>query len=562
MLTRKLAGRFALAVAAVLLTGTVPSAIAQSKSVVRSGSFEVGGFVGSSYGIDQFRVMGGGNATYAVNKYLLPYVEFSYFPGIGRTSSGTFPDTGRPFTTSYSIPLTDFHGGVHIRLPILREKPVVPYLVFGVGGLSHFNRTVNATFTDSSGGGHAGAAYSCRGNEFCRKYGWWHSLLYRAAFWTACRSEGIQTDGGLYRCFRQGRRRLFLPDTVSVASRRQFVAAALALAAKPAPACDLKGLATPHKIGSLVLTASDREGEFDRTSVDCPFVFHRNSLFYMTYVAFDGVGYQTGLASSEDLVHWQKRGCILRRDPASPVTRYNIALNWILRANDLHSVGELSRVDGRYLGVYHAYPNSGYEQGAAVIGLCRSTDSVHWELDDPCLRAEDGADWERGGLYKPCLVKSGATYYLFYNAKNREARWHEQTGVAISTDLKSWKRYEGNPILPNGPAGQPRFAIRQRPVRAEVRKAMGALLFRPRRPGCGTRSGGDFRRPATSRKMQRDRDRRRPAGVGRLLLRAQTVHGLVQGRSLSFLLRGFAGERPRGPRNFRGPLASLDVNQS
>lgn len=244
-------------------------------------------------------------------------------------------------------------------------------------------------------------------------------------------------------------------------SRRQFVAAALALGAKPTSACDLKDLETPHKIGSLVLAASGVEGEFDRISVDCPFVFHRRGLFYMTYVAFDGVGYQTGLASSADLVHWRKLGCILRRDPASPVTKYNVALNWILRKNDLHSVGDLTPVDGRYLGVYHAYPNSGYEQGAAVIGLCRSKDLTRWELEGPCLRAEDGADWERGGLYKPCLVKDGAAYYLFYNAKNQaEARWHEQTGVAISTDLKNWKRYEGNPILRNGPPGSPdsRFA--------------------------------------------------------------------------------------------------------
>ena len=244
-------------------------------------------------------------------------------------------------------------------------------------------------------------------------------------------------------------------------NRRQFVAAALALLAKRTLACDLKGLETPHKIGSLVLAASGAEGEFDRISVDCPFVFHRRGLFYMTYVAFDGVGYQTGLASSADLVHWRKLGCILRRDPASPVTRYNVALNWILRKNDLHSAGDLTPVDGRYLGVYHAYPNSGYEQGAAVIGLCRSKDLTRWELEGPCLRAEDGADWERGGLYKPCLVKSGAAYYLFYNAKNQAAaRWHEQTGVAISTDLKNWKRYEGNPILRNGPPGSPdsRFA--------------------------------------------------------------------------------------------------------
>jgi predicted GH43/DUF377 family glycosyl hydrolase len=101
------------------------------------------------------------------------------------------------------------------------------------------------------------------------------------------------------------------------------------------------------------------------------------------------------------------------------------------------------------------------EQGAAVIGLCRSRDLTDWELEAPCLRAEDGAEWERGGLYKPCLVKDGTRYYLFYNAKNQtEGRWHEQTGVAISSDLKNWQRYERNPILRNGPPGSPdsRFA--------------------------------------------------------------------------------------------------------
>jgi predicted GH43/DUF377 family glycosyl hydrolase len=248
---------------------------------------------------------------------------------------------------------------------------------------------------------------------------------------------------------------------MTATSRRRFLSSALAFAARPAAASAPKSLDTPYKIGSMVLAASNREGEYDRISVDCPFVFHRKGLFYMTFVAFDGTGYQTGLASSEDLVQWEKQGCILRRDPNSPVTRYNIALNWILRENGLYSAGELTPVDTRYVGVYHAYPNSGYEQGAAVIGLCRSSDLSHWELEAPCLRAEDGAEWERGGLYKPCLMKNGSTYYLFYNAKNQtEARWHEQTGVATSTDLKSWKRYAGNPILRNGPSGSPdsRFA--------------------------------------------------------------------------------------------------------
>jgi hypothetical protein len=61
---------------------------------------------------------------------------------------------------------------------------------------------------------------------------------------------------------------------------------------------------TPYKIGRLVLAASGGTSEFDSHSVDCPFVFEHDGLFYMTYVGFDG-GYQTGLASSRDLVQWR-----------------------------------------------------------------------------------------------------------------------------------------------------------------------------------------------------------------------------------------------------------------
>lgn len=216
---------------------------------------------------------------------------------------------------------------------------------------------------------------------------------------------------------------------------------------------------TPYKYGKLVLAAATGPGAFDSKSVDCPFVFHHDGRFYMTYVAFDGIGYQTGLASSNDLVNWKKLGCILKRDPNSPITRYNVAMNWIVRENAMRSPGSLKKVHGRFLGAFHAYPNPGYEEGPAVIGLCWSDDLLHWELGEPCLRPEDGADWERGGLYKPCLVEHEGTYYLFYNAKTRNlpktegGGWHEQTGVAISTDLKKWPRYEGNPIVRNGGPG-------------------------------------------------------------------------------------------------------------
>jgi predicted GH43/DUF377 family glycosyl hydrolase len=227
------------------------------------------------------------------------------------------------------------------------------------------------------------------------------------------------------------------------------------------PACTPGYLSTPFKYGRLVLSASERPTEFDSRSVDCPYVFHHRDRFYMTYVGFDGVGYQTGLASSRNPVTWRKEGCILRRDPDSPVAKYNIALNWILRENDVRSPERIRKVRGRYLGVYHAYPNPGYEQGPAVIGLSWSADLFHWTLEAPCLRPQDGADWERGGLYQPCILEHAGRYYIFYNAKNdAPRRWREQTGVATSGDLKTWTRYERNPVVANGPAGSPdeRFA--------------------------------------------------------------------------------------------------------
>ncbi|MFN7996460.1 MAG: hypothetical protein U0Q18_22805 [Bryobacteraceae bacterium] len=218
---------------------------------------------------------------------------------------------------------------------------------------------------------------------------------------------------------------------------------------------------TPFKYGKLVLAASPEKDAFDSRSVDCPFVFSHEGRFYMTYIGYDGTGYQTGLATSTDLVRWTREGCILRRDPASPVTRFNVAMNWIVRENPLRSAGRLTRIRDRFLGAYHAYPQPGYESGPAVIGLCWSDDLRHWQLDQPCLHPNNGEAWERGGLYKPCLVEHQGWFYLFYNAKTAGSNdWREQTGLAISADLRTWRRHTGNPILINGGAGSPdeRFA--------------------------------------------------------------------------------------------------------
>jgi hypothetical protein len=102
---------------------------------IRQGTFEAGGFVGSSYGVGAGDVMGGGTISYAVTKGFLPYAEFTYFPSVERTASGPIGNTSNTFSVTYPASGTEFHVGVHYRIPI-RESHFAPYGAFGVGSLS------------------------------------------------------------------------------------------------------------------------------------------------------------------------------------------------------------------------------------------------------------------------------------------------------------------------------------------------------------------------------------------------------------------------------------------
>ncbi|MBN2311284.1 MAG: hypothetical protein JXR94_20070 [Candidatus Hydrogenedentes bacterium] len=204
---------------------------------------------------------------------------------------------------------------------------------------------------------------------------------------------------------------------------------------------------------TLVLEASYRIGAFDSHAVDCPFPFWHAGRYRMTFVGFDGIGYQTGIAESEDLERWENKRLLIGRGEEGSFRQYNFALTWIVRDTDLFGTGELEQVDGMYVGTYHAYPMAGYERGPASIGFCRSADLEHWEIDPPSFHAKDGADWERGGLYKSCLLRHEGVFYMFYNAKTTASPWVEQTGLATSVDLKRWERHGASPVLRLGPKG-------------------------------------------------------------------------------------------------------------
>ncbi len=281
-------------------------------------------------------------------------------------------------------------------------------------------------------------------------------------------------------------------------TRRDFlhsaVAASCSLVAPPvlAESDPITPYLTPYKYPGLLLRGTGNAGDFDSKSVDDPIVFRPHDHFYMLYIGFDGTGYQTGLAESTDLVRWHRVALVGPRNPAFQWTKYNLAISSILRDKSLHGAGSALKHKGRYLAAWNAYPNSGYEAGAAVIGLATSPDLLHWELTEPILRPEHGAPWEHGGLYRPdLLLRHDGTFYLYYNAKTDTlpkeqcGGWREQTGLATSRDLTHWTRYVGNPVLANGPydSADARFASNPYVMTYRGRYAMFYFGFTYTRPG-------------------------------------------------------------------------------
>lgn len=115
---------FILSVGLLTTSGT----LAQDIPSVRTGNFEIGAFAGESYGLDRFRPMLGGNVAYGVlTRYLYPFGEVSYLPGLLRSQP-----VGSGGSIKYSLNMTDVHGGLHIRFRH-GESKFVPYAVVGAG---------------------------------------------------------------------------------------------------------------------------------------------------------------------------------------------------------------------------------------------------------------------------------------------------------------------------------------------------------------------------------------------------------------------------------------------
>jgi predicted GH43/DUF377 family glycosyl hydrolase len=217
---------------------------------------------------------------------------------------------------------------------------------------------------------------------------------------------------------------------------------------------------TPYKFGVVL----KEEGK----KVDCPSVFRHGDHWYMTYIIFDGTGYETALAESRDLLHWEKLGKILRFGDGS---WDDLQKAGYIALQDYHWGGsyEMEKFNGRYWMSYLGGKLSGYETDPLSIGMAWTNDPsvpVEWSrLGDPVLSAAqpDARHFEKLTLYKSHIIRDpqkrlGYPFIMYYNAKSQQG--YERITMAVSGDMTHWIRYGNEPLIDNGGgiSGDPQIA--------------------------------------------------------------------------------------------------------
>jgi predicted GH43/DUF377 family glycosyl hydrolase len=208
---------------------------------------------------------------------------------------------------------------------------------------------------------------------------------------------------------------------------------------------------TPFKHGVIL------KGEGGRY-LDCPAVFRHGDRWYMTYITFDGSGYDTCLASSDDLLSWRPLGRILSRGSGGWDAE-QIAGYVTLQDTVWGGSCALQRVDGKYWMSYLGGALKGYETDPLSIGVAWTLDPskpVEWQrLKQPVLTRDqpDARHWEKLTLYKSNIILDqdrtlGWPLVMFYNAKTVSG--YERIGMAVSSNMVDWVRYGADPVVDNG----------------------------------------------------------------------------------------------------------------
>lgn len=219
---------------------------------------------------------------------------------------------------------------------------------------------------------------------------------------------------------------------------------------------------TPFKYG-LVVTP-----ENDTKKIDCPSVFRKGNNWYMTYIQFDGRGYETFIAKSKDLLQWTTLGKLMSFSDTTDWDNNQKAGYIALQNTKWGGNYQLEKYQKKYWMSYIGGKDRGYESGPLAIGIANTNSDPskphEWNrLQQPVLSStdKDVRWWENRKLYKSTIIRDknktlGSEFIMYYNANGDSSgnkpkwRWFERIGMAVSDDMINWKRYNADPVMEHG----------------------------------------------------------------------------------------------------------------
>ncbi len=228
---------------------------------------------------------------------------------------------------------------------------------------------------------------------------------------------------------------------------------------------------TPYKYGMVVAPKDNYH------QIDCPMVYREGGKWYMTYVVYngkdgtDGRGYETWLATSDDLLQWKTLGRLLcYADKGWDMNQragYPALIDWTWNGSY-----EMAKYKGRHWMSYFGGEGTGYEaiRKPLNMGMASTkgdiTQAHPWETSpSPVLSINDKSAqwWEKLTHYKSTVYWDknktlGKPFVMFYNAGGINPANQlkaERIGIALSSNMTSWrrlplrtaKRKTGNPVL-------------------------------------------------------------------------------------------------------------------
>jgi len=190
--------------------------------------------------------------------------------------------------------------------------------------------------------------------------------------------------------------------------------------------------------------------QFHNTDVPTVYQLPGDDKWYMSFIAFDGKGYNSFVGESEDLVQWTNFRQAMGFGGKGEFDHGGCVIGaFLYESYDIKSPRLLKKRTGKYWTLYGAYPRQGgYELRPGYEGIASSEDGIVWNRAQDkyilSVHDKDRGEWEQSCIYQPWLVEHEGRFYDFYNAANGGI---EQMGVAVSENLFDWIRYRDNPVI-------------------------------------------------------------------------------------------------------------------